>query len=305
MTSEQPRLIDLSQLLADAQVAALPPSAIRLLEISREPDHGPDDFAVPIESDPGLTSQVLRFVNSSYFGFSREISSVKAAITLVGVRTIKNFALWSAVFSLIPNPTCGPLSVKSLWRDSLRRGLLARAVARILGAKDPEEPFSVALLQDMAVPLLAKQIPVTYGRLLAAREDGRYPLSQLEEAVFGWTHARAAAVMARQWSLPEAFADGIEGHASMERWMRCSDAEPGGLAVALSALLPPVADSTWWECARFEDCYQRISRPGSPAIGDLLAQTDREFHDFAPVLKLTRPSRSLTDCYHEALAAAG
>ena len=194
---------------------------------------------------------------------------------------------------LVVNQTFnGPLSVKSLWRDSLRRGLLARAVARILGAKDPEEPFSVALLQDMAVPLLAKQIPVTYGRLL-------------EEAVFGWTHARAAAVMARQWSLPEAFADGIEGHASMERWMRCSDAEPGGLAVALSALLPPVADSTWWECARFEDCYQRISRPGSPAIGDLLAQTDREFHDFAPVLKLTRPSRSLTDCYHEALAAAG
>ena len=38
---------------------------------------------MPIESDPGLTGQVLRFVNSSYFRFSREISSVKLAITLV------------------------------------------------------------------------------------------------------------------------------------------------------------------------------------------------------------------------------
>ena len=73
----------LEQLLTGSQLPALPQSAIRLLELSRDPDNGPAEFAVPIESDPGLTSQVLRFVNSSYFGFSREISSVKLAITLV------------------------------------------------------------------------------------------------------------------------------------------------------------------------------------------------------------------------------
>ncbi len=98
---------DLSKLLARAQLPALPQSAIKILELSRDPDLGPIELAVPIETDPGLTGQVLRFVNSSYFGFSREISSVRLAITLVGVRTIKNFALWSAVFSLMPNPKCG------------------------------------------------------------------------------------------------------------------------------------------------------------------------------------------------------
>jgi len=83
----------------------LPQSAIRLLELSQNPDNGPPEYAKPIEADPGLTSQVLRFVNSSYFGFAREISSVKLAIALVGVRTIKNFSLWSAVFSLMPSPS--------------------------------------------------------------------------------------------------------------------------------------------------------------------------------------------------------
>jgi len=87
----------LKELLSSAQLPALPQSAIRLLELSQNPDNGPAEFAVPIESDPGLTGQVLKFVNSSYFGFSREISSVKLAITLVGIRTIKNFSLWSAV----------------------------------------------------------------------------------------------------------------------------------------------------------------------------------------------------------------
>ena len=47
------------------------------------------EFIAPIESDLGLVGQVLRFVNSSYFGFSREVASVKQAVTLVGMRTIK------------------------------------------------------------------------------------------------------------------------------------------------------------------------------------------------------------------------
>ena len=112
--------VDLKKVLCNAQLPALPQSAIRLLEMSRDPDNGPAEFAAPIESDPGLAGQVLRFVNSSYFGFSKEISSVKLAITLVGIRTIKNFALWSAVFSLMPNPKCGPFDLRSLWQDSLR-----------------------------------------------------------------------------------------------------------------------------------------------------------------------------------------
>jgi HD-like signal output (HDOD) protein len=82
--------IDLEKVLATAQLPALPQSAISLLELSQNPKNGPDEFAVPIEADPGLTGQVLKFVNSSYFGFAREISNVKHAITMVGIRTIKN-----------------------------------------------------------------------------------------------------------------------------------------------------------------------------------------------------------------------
>jgi len=131
----------LQKVVAEAQLPALPQSAICLLELSQNPENGPVEFAAPIEADPGLTGQVLRFVNSSYFGFAREVSSVRTAISVVGVRTIKNFALWSAVFSLVPNPNCGLFQLKSLWQDSLRRGLFARAMSRLLGFREAEEAF--------------------------------------------------------------------------------------------------------------------------------------------------------------------
>lgn len=285
----------LKELLAGAQLPALPQSAIRLLELSQDPENGPAEFAVPIEADPGLTGQVLRFVNSSYFGFSREISSIKLAITLVGIRTIKNFALWSAVFSLMPNPKCGPFDLKCLWQDSLRRGLFARAMGRILGLKDAEDLFAAALLQDMAVPLLAKELPDQYKKLIEARTNGTARLSDLEQAEFGWTHAEAAGVMARSWSLPEEFATYIEAHTKLDEFVTKAKTHPGQLSVALSSLLPPLNDAEWTEREKFLGTYAQVAPPTAPTVEALLTQIDAEFAEFAPVLKLAVPKKTLID----------
>lgn len=283
----------LKELLHTAQLPALPQSAIRLLELSQNPDNGPAEFAVPIESDPGLTGQVLKFVNSSYFGFSREISSVKLAITLVGIRTIKNFSLWSAVFSLMPNPKCGPFDLKSLWQDSLRRGLFARAFGKLCGMKEAEELFAASLLQDMAVPLLAKEQPVRYLKLLEARTHGESRLSDLERAEFGWTHAEAAGYMARHWSLPEEFAKLIEWHTRLDELLASGSKETGKLAVALSALLPANHDQQWYERTKFLAAFEQLAGSRGKPVADLFAQIDAEFAEFAPVLKLATPARSL------------
>jgi HD-like signal output (HDOD) protein len=290
--------------MASAQLPALPQSALRLLELSQDQRNGPIEFALPIEADPGLAGQVLKFVNSAYFGFAREISNVKLAITMVGIRTIKNFALWSAVFSLMPNPKCGPFELCGLWQDSLRRALFARAFGKLLGLREAEEPFAAALLQDMAVPLLAKELSTEYAALLEARQCGRQRLSQLELERFGWTHAAAAAQMARQWNLPEEFAALIERHTDMELLETRRHASPGQVAVALSSLLPAVSDEAWLECTGFEKYFQHLA-PAGVSLGQFLENIDREFVDFAPVLKIAAPAKTLVMCHREATQPAG
>ena len=286
---------DLKRLLGQAQLPGLPNSAIKLLELSQNPDNGPAEFSRPIEADPGLTGQVLKFVNSSYFGFAREISSVKLAITLVGIRTIKNFALWSAVFSLMPNPRCGPFDLKSLWQDALRRGLFARTTGKLLGLKDAEDVFAAALLQDMAIPILAKELPAEYVDLLGRREGGQAKLSDLEREQFGWTHAEAAGEMARTWNLPRDFSELVAGH--VDAIPRDGRTAPAKTAVCLSALLPPAVDDAWYEVETFEQSYQRVQPAGGPSVPELLEKVDAEFADIAPLLKLNSPVRSLVDIY--------
>lgn len=284
---------DLEEVLANAQLPALPQSAMRILELSKDPANGPADYAKPIEADPGLMSQVLRFVNSSYFGFSREIACVQQAITLVGVRTVKNFALWNAVFSIVPNPQFGPFDLKNLWQDSLRRAVFARMMGRRLKLHNSEDLFSAALLQDIAIPMLLKNLPEQYEQLFAKRATEKLRLSSLERELFGWDHAEAAAALVRSWHLPEEFAILIERHPSLDELMSTNPPKFDACCVALASLLPACKDHDWHELDEFVTGLEQVQPGASAELEELLELTDKQFADFAPLLKLPCPPTSL------------
>jgi len=298
------RSIDLDRLLQGSQLPALPQSAIRLLELSKDAKNGPAEYAGPIEADPGLAAQVLKFVNSSYFGLAREVLSVKHAISLVGVRTIKNFVLWTAVFSLMPNPKSGPIDLKSLRQDSLRRGLFARGLARRLGVKDAEDLFSAALLQDMAIPILAKALPSEYAELSQQRRERGVSLSLLERERFGWDHAEAAGRLVRAWNMPATFAKLISLHTSLEEVAARETVTPEEWAVMLSSLLPSVLEAQWRPQDRFDELFRRAAESRGVSVIEVLQETDREMADFAAILHLDAPAESLVARYQAALEPA-
>ena len=294
---------NLNEVLANTQLPALPVSAMRLLELSQDPNNGPAEYAKPIEADAGLMGQVLRFVNSSYFGFSREIASIQQALTLVGVRTIKNFALWSAVFSLIPNPKFGPFDLKSLWQDSLRRAVFARNLGRVLRLPNAEDLFAAALLQDMAIPLLLKAMPEQYERLVERRTRERVRLSSLEREVFGWDHAQAAAALCRNWRLPEEFAILIERHPSLDELLDGEKPRIDAASVALASLLPSCRDEQWDDEEEFLGGIERVTESRSVDLHQLMTDVDKSFEEFAPVLKIQVPDKSLVDWFSESSAS--
>ncbi|WP_237607233.1 HDOD domain-containing protein [Roseimaritima sediminicola] len=290
---------DLEKLLSAGQLPALPQSAIALLQLSQDPQAGPVEFARPIEADPGLMGQVLKFVNSSYFGFSREIGSVQQALTLVGTRAIANFALWNAVFSVIPNPKFGPFDLKGLWQDSLRRALFARGLGKQLRLPNAEDLFAGALLQDMAIPLLLKEMPEQYQDLVQRRAAEGRRLSGLEREAFGWDHADAAAHLAQKWSLPTEFVDLIRDHTHLDALLDQGTPAVGGACVALASLLPSCVDATWEERALFVAGFERLISGTSVDLPALLEEVDEKTSDFAPLLKLPVPKRTLMSAWKE------
>ncbi len=271
----------LDEVIGNDTLEAMPQSAVKLLEISRQPDVGPNDLAVPIESDPGLSVQVLKFVNSSYFGFSRKISSIPLAINLVGFKTIMNFTLWNAIYSMIPNPKCDNFDLKGLWQDSLRRAVFGRIFAKRCGLTSGEEVFAGALMQDLAVPLLVAAKPDEYAKLLERSVVESKRLSELEEEHFGWNHAEVAAQCCTRWKFPESLVSMIRMHVQPTSKFPKTNAER---VVSVCSLLPSVTYESWPEQARFGKCVRALVAKVTPET--LLEETDAEFAKLAPSINV-------------------
>ena len=287
---------ELRRILVAEQLPAMPHSALSVLKLENDlAKVNINDLVRPIEADPGLAAQVLKFLNSSAFGFQSTISNIRQGVALVGIRIIKNFVLWKAVFSLIPRSKTGTFDVGMLWQDSLRRAMFTRFVLLEIRKGDAEMAFAGALLQDMAVPLLLKLKATDYGYVLDALSKSKKGkrLSELEDEYFGWNHADASHILGQHWKLPEMLINLIAHHLKVAQAPTDITQFPERAVVALSALLPSVARDEWEDRQLFTSTFEACFPGNSRLFATLFDKVDREFDQYAALLQIAPPKQSL------------
>jgi len=200
---------------------SLPTSVTKVLEICNNPQTSPTDLNHVISLDPVLVGRVLKLINSAYYGIGQPVTSLARAIIMLGINTVKNLALSTAVMGqLTPKKNYMGLDMEGFWRHSLCVGVAAKFLAKKRGidTKMIEEYFTAGLLHDIGkIPLnavLSKQYMVTVSN--ADRE--RKPLTLAEENVFGINHCIAGEIIANAWKLDGAIGDAIKYHHSCEEY---------------------------------------------------------------------------------------
>jgi len=162
-------------------------------------------------SDLNLTAELLRLVNSSFFGLANEVSSINMAINIIGHRTLRNMALCITVRDAINSDMFADFDTDSYWRDSLLRAVSARHI----GAKlkfDVDDCFTAGLLQDFGIMVLfhlnADKMQ-HWNSLRTKTPEERY---QIEQELLGYTHDQVMEVLGDIWSLPTDLTSAITYH---------------------------------------------------------------------------------------------
>jgi len=294
---------ELIERIKKANLLALPQSAVKFLELTKDPANGPREFAVPISADPGLTSQILRFANSSFFGFRHEITNVQMALSLISLRTIRNFVLWNAVFALLPDPKCGPFDLKIFVLDSLRRGSFAKALGMHFPDLDSEEMFIAALLQDITIPILAQFWPEEYEKILTRHQEGNICISILEEEAFGWNHTDIGALLVKEWGFGEGLASKIAAHHTTnghDRGVKKTHLEK--MIIQLSSLIPSCLKEEWKEADDFFKNFTKIQTKGLKDV-DVFKLADHLFTDMLVVVQMEQPAGTITSFHRQYLSS--
>lgn len=199
-----------------AMVDRMPPfpeSAFRLMRLTADINCPPKDLVQAIGSDPVMTMNILKLVNSAYFSLSRHVSSVEHALIYLGMNTVKNLAISVATMDNLPRWMLGSFTSSGFLLHSVLTGRLAQRLAGPLGHDgDNSEAFVAGLLHDFGKAVFAHAVPQPYAAVLKTAAAGDAALHAVEREAFGFDHAAAGAMLADRWQLPEHLVRIIAAH---------------------------------------------------------------------------------------------
>jgi putative nucleotidyltransferase with HDIG domain len=189
-----------------------PAVALRVLEITRDPDFDPMEVKACLERDPSLAATVLRLVNSSYYSLPLKVTEIQRAIAYLGRRslrlTILGFGLTKALAE-----GCPKAIHQQYWRRSITLAVAARKLAERTSDRgvNPDAAFAAGLLADLGMLVLAQLEPSKY---LPLCESDDHVVTQLvnEREVFGFTHVDVGVQLLKSWQLPEEMIEAVEHH---------------------------------------------------------------------------------------------
>src|SRR3989338_9451827 len=91
-------MLPIDKIIANVdKLPSLPTSVAKVMEVANNLKASPNDLSNVIKVDPVLTAKVLKLINSAYFSLPDQITNLNRAIILLGVNTIKNLAISTAV----------------------------------------------------------------------------------------------------------------------------------------------------------------------------------------------------------------
>ncbi len=271
--------------------------AIKFIELGRDPEADPADYAKVISADSSLSSKLISLANSSWFGVRNKVHSVRVAVNLLGLGTVRTLAISYCMAGLHNELRLSPEESRMFWESSLCKAVAAREYARKISEKLADEAFAAALFQDFALPVMYTVAGKQYQMIL---EDGRSACRiQLEKErdLFHLDHAEIGRILAQRMDLPDFFIQAVAFHHQPEQLRALKGNPVLPEALFLAALLPHRMNV--WNNEDLQLLQRFWAEPRQVEAGDLQVfldevqiQIDKLFHYFqegdAPQVRLGR-----------------
>ncbi|MBN1381519.1 MAG: HDOD domain-containing protein [Deltaproteobacteria bacterium] len=198
-----------------ARMPSLSTTVTKVLEICNQPTTSPNDLNRVISLDPVLTGRVLKVVNSAYYSMDSEVTSLTRAIILLGLNTVKNLALSTAILDSMGGKSTGQgLNMDDFWLHSLGVGVIARglAVRKNVPVMDREEYFVAGLLHDLGKIPLNQCYPDDYIQVMQSAADLGSSIYEVESQLMGMNHCIVGAMIAEKWRLHQNLSNVLNYH---------------------------------------------------------------------------------------------
>lgn len=194
------------------QVPALPESIMKAEALFAQSNPNMNELVKIIELDPVLTANILAIANSSLYSFSKRILSVRQAVTMFGMSSIRGFIL-SCIsansFTLDMSPY--GITNKEYQDLSLLQSTLMFQWFMTIDIEKSGILVPIAFLMDIGKIVIAREISLS-GRQKEFKKmlDESKSIAEVEKYFTGMTSAQVTALLFEHWNFNELYAKVIK-----------------------------------------------------------------------------------------------
>ncbi|EIC28651.1 sensor domain-containing diguanylate cyclase [Methylomicrobium album] len=180
----------------------VPVIAVKLVNLTYDPDVRIEALAKIIETDPALAVKVLQTINSAAFCLPAKVTSISRSVNLLGVDEVRRIALTMLLFSKMIQRKSGRFDCLFFWQHCLFVAELSRRIASTLRHPDPEMVYAAGLLHDIGKLAFEVHGKLTYSQFIGSLHNSSHPPLEEEKHFFGITHAEMGLALCLEWQLP-------------------------------------------------------------------------------------------------------
>lgn len=201
----------IDDILNCGQLPTLPGVAIRIIQMTRDPDADFQDMAELIGSDPALSGRILKTVNSSFYGMSKSVGTISQALVVLGLQSVRTLALGFTLVDTLKHAGGAGYDLEGFWRRCVYSAVAARTAGEKAGLIQTEEAFLAGLLSDIGSLAMHIALGDRYDEV-ASKASCHEDVPLLERELLGIDHCEVSARLAESWSLPPMLVEAMRRH---------------------------------------------------------------------------------------------
>ena len=192
------------------EVGMLPsaPTAFQeILACLQNPAASLTDAAQIIGRDVAMTANIMKLVNSAFFGSRRPITTIDRAVAYLGMDTLGALVLGHSVFQSGVATGIDGFSLEQLWQHTEQTATAARAIAlsENLSVARADEAFLAGVLHDV-------------GKVVFATKAAGLPNDTMDVAAqMEAHHAEVGAYLLGLWGFPNSIVEAVAFHHTPNR----------------------------------------------------------------------------------------
>ena len=202
------------RLVDTLELPPLPVATKEIIQLRSNPLGNLNDLVQIIESDPTLAANVLRWANSSMYGFAGMVDTIHDAVNRVlGYDLVLNLCMGLVLGKMMPPPRHNTTHVLSYWEQALWVAHATATLADLVGGEGKPNrgvAYLTGLFHNFGYLVLSYTFPPHFRTVTESTDINRHlDVSIVDLHILGLTREQIASELMANWGMSQALIRGL------------------------------------------------------------------------------------------------